>query len=111
MQMAQEELAGDVLKVTLDGALDIAGSAVIDMPFAVIAGARRKLLLDFTRVDFLASIGVRVLVKTAQTIARRGGTVVILNPSENARKVLASTGLDTIVTLTDNEVDALAALA
>jgi anti-anti-sigma factor len=111
MQMTQEELDGGILKVTLDGALDIAGSGVIDMPFAVIAGSRTKLLLDFTRVDFLASIGVRVLVKTAQTIARRGGTVVILNAGENPRKVLASTGLDTIVTLVTSDADALAAFA
>lgn len=111
MHMTQEELDGGILKVTLEGSLDIAGSSVIDMPFAVIAGARRKLLIDFSHVDFLASIGVRVLVKTTQTIARRGGTVVIVNPGESTRKVMASTGLDTIVTLVDDEAGAMAVLA
>jgi anti-sigma B factor antagonist len=111
MQMTQEELDGGILKVTLDGALDIAGAAVIDMPFAIIAGTRKMLLLDFTKVDFLASIGVRELVKTAQAITRRGGKVVIMNPGENARKVLASTGLDTIVSVVDDEADAMAAFA
>jgi anti-sigma B factor antagonist len=111
MQMTREDLPNGALKVTLVGSLDIAGSGAIDLPFAVIAGSKDRVIVDFTQVDFLASIGVRVLVKTARAIGNRGGKVVLVNPNEAARKVLASTGVDTIVTIVEDEAAALAAFA
>src|SRR5262245_1842810 len=111
MNMTQEQLAGGVTKVTLVGALDIAGSGEIDMPFSIIAGASNKVIVDFREVDFLASIGIRVLVKTARTIGHRGGHMVLINPNENARRVLASTGVDTLIKIVDDEPSALAAVS
>lgn len=111
MKFTQEELPGGALKVTLEGALDIAGAGVIDLPFNIIAGSRKKILLDFTKVDFLASIGIRVLVQMARTVGQRGGVVVLLNPNDAARRVLMSTGVDTIIKLVDDEASAMAAIA
>jgi anti-sigma B factor antagonist len=81
------------------------------MPFAVISGARRKVVVDFSGVDFLASIGVRVLVKAARSIGNKGGRMAVFAPNEAARKVLASTGADTIISVTDDEAAAVAAVA
>ena len=111
MQMTQEELPGGVLKVVLTGSLDIAGSAKVDLPMNVIAGSRDRLVIDFRGVDFLASIGVRTLVKVARAIGNRGGKVVLIGPNEAARKVLASTGVDTIVTIVEDDAAAQAAFA
>jgi anti-anti-sigma factor len=109
MQMVQEELDGGILKVALSGSFDIAGAADVDMPFNVIAGSRDRVILDFTNVDFLASIGVRVIVRTAKSVSKRGG-MAIVNPNEPARKVLASTGVDSVVHVVDSEEAAIAAL-
>jgi anti-anti-sigma factor len=111
MQMTKEELEGDILKVTLAGSFDIAGAGEVDMPFAVISGARRKVVVDFGDVDFLASIGVRVLVNAARSIGTKGGKIALFGANEAARKVLASTGADTLIVVTDDEAAALAAVA
>jgi anti-sigma B factor antagonist len=111
MQMTKEELGDDILKVTLEGSFDIAGAGEVDMPFAVISGARRKVVVDFSGVDFLASIGVRVLVKAARSIGNKGGRMAVFAPNEAARKVLASTGADTLIIVTDDEAAAVAAVA
>jgi anti-anti-sigma factor len=111
MQMTKEELEGDVLKVALVGSFDIAGAGEVDMPFAVISGSRRKVVVDFAQVDFLASIGVRVLVKAARTIGNKGGRMALFGANEAARKVLASTGADTLISVTDDEASAVAAVA
>ena len=111
MQMTKEELGGDVLKVTLAGSFDIAGAGEVDMPFAVISGARRRVVVDFGNVDFLASIGVRVLVKAARSIGTKGGKMALFGANEAARKVLASTGADTLIVVTDDEAAAIAAVA
>lgn len=110
MKMEQTELDGQVLKVTLDGSLDIAGAGEIDMSFSVIAGNRDKVMVDFSQVTFLASIGVRVLVKAAKAMANRGGRIVVVNPTEAARKVLTSIGVDNIIPIIDDEAAAVAAL-
>lgn len=109
MKMQQSELEGGILKVSLSGAFDIAGAGDVDLPFSVIAGARDKVIVDFSDVEFLASIGIRVLVKAAKPIAARGGKMVILNPNAAARKVLTSTGVDTLVPVVDDEAAAIAA--
>jgi anti-anti-sigma factor len=111
MEMKKDELEGDVLKVTLAGSFDIAGAGEVDMPFAVISGSRRKVVVDFSEVDFLASIGVRVLVKAARAMGNKGGRMALFGANEAARKVLASTGADTLIVVTDDEASAVAAVA
>jgi anti-sigma B factor antagonist len=111
MQMTKEELGDDVLKLKLAGSFDIAGAGEMDMPFAVISGSRRKVVVDFTDVDFLASIGIRVLVKAARAIGNKGGRMALFGANEASRKVLASTGADTLITVTDDEAAAIAAVA
>ena len=108
MEMNQEEIDDGIIKVTLNGSLDIAGAGVVDMPFNILSGKHDKVIVDFTDVDFLASIGIRVLVKTAKSITVRGGRLAIYNASDAAKKVLSATGADTIVFVVD---DAAAAIA
>ena len=110
MKMNQFDLDGDVLKVALDGSLDIMGSAAIDGRFETIALEQDRLVVDLAGVDFLASIGIRVLVKAAKTIANRGGRMAVYNAQEMCRKVLESTGVNKIIRLVESEDDALAAV-
>jgi anti-sigma B factor antagonist len=111
MQMTQTELENGTLKVTLTGPFDIAGAGDVDLPFSVIAGRAQKVIVDFTAVDFLASIGVRVLVKTAKPIDKRGGKMALFGVNEAARKVLSATGVDTLIPVVEDEASARAAVA
>ena len=109
MRLDETKLPGDILKVMLTGPLDIAGAGEIDMPFSVISGHNDRVIVDFTNVTFLASIGIRVLVKAARAINRRNGRLVVFNPTDDARKVLRSTGIDSIILVVADETDAIAA--
>jgi anti-anti-sigma factor len=110
MEMRQEELEGGVLKIALDGSFDIAGAADVDLQFGQIAGKRDRVFVDFSDVDFLASMGIRVMIKAAKAMANHGGKLVVVNPNSAARKVMNATGLDSIVPVVDNEAEALASL-
>ena len=110
MHMEQLELENNIVKVTLDGSLDIAGAGDIDLPLSVIAGKHDKVMVDFSRVSFLASIGIRVLVKAAKAMANRGGKMVVINPNDASRKVLQSTGVNTIIPIVEDEAAAISAL-
>jgi anti-anti-sigma factor len=108
MRLEQVNLPGDVLLVKLVGPLDIAGAGEIEMPFSVISGKHGKVIVDLAGVTFLASIGIRVLVKTARTIINRKGRLVIFGSTDEASRVLRSTGIDTIIPVVADEQAAIA---
>src|ERR1700740_2467782 len=93
MKMAVEPIVPGVVKVVLDGRLDITGAGVIDLQFNAIAGSHRGVVVDMTNVSFLASIGIRTLLLGAKAIQRRGGALVLLNPVDDVVKVLEVTGV------------------
>ena len=72
MEMQVETLAPNVAKVHLAGRMDVHGADKIDLHFNAIAGSHRSLIVDLAGVDFLSSIGIRVLVLGAKTLQRRG---------------------------------------
>jgi anti-anti-sigma factor len=107
MRLEQTALPGDILMVKLTGALDIAAAGEIDMSFGVICGKYNKVIVNLADVTFLASIGIRVLVKAAQAIGRRSGRLVVCNPTQEAGKVLRSTGIDAIIPVVADEEAAI----
>ena len=80
MKMAVEPVVPGVVKIVLDGRLDITGASDIDLQFNAIAGSHRGVVVDLASVSFLASIGIRTLLLGAKAVQRRGGHFILLNP-------------------------------
>jgi anti-anti-sigma factor len=80
MKMAIEPVVPGVVKIVLDGRLDITGASDIDLQFNAIAGSHRGVVVDLAGVSFLASIGIRTLLLGAKAVQRRGGCFILLNP-------------------------------
>jgi anti-sigma B factor antagonist len=97
MQMATEQLDGDVTKVIFDGRFDIAGSEAVDLKMNVIAGSKKFVLVDMQKVSFLGSMGLRTIVSAARTIRARGGKIVVFGPAEEVEKVLTMSGVTAVV--------------
>jgi anti-anti-sigma regulatory factor len=54
---------GDLGKrVALNGRLDIAGAGKIDMPLKELADSKTNIVVDMSKVNFIASLGMRSLV-------------------------------------------------
>jgi anti-anti-sigma factor len=109
MEMEVIEADG-VSRVVLDGRFDIAGAQAVDLRFSVLAGSTPTLVVDMTKVTFLASMGVRTLMLSAKTMMRRGAKMAVCSADENVEKVLRATGFDEIVTLYPDHETAIAAL-
>ena len=54
--------------------IDIAGGQAIDMPMSVLGGLERAVIVDISRVELLASLGLRSLLMAAKAIARNPWT-------------------------------------
>ena len=109
MKMAVEPVGPGVVKVILDGRLDITGASVIDLQFNAIAGSHRGVVVDLAGVSFLASIGIRTLLLGAKTMQRRGGCLVLLNPVEEVERVLDVMGVTDLMPVYRDSEAALAA--
>ena len=110
MQISTEEMAGGITRVSLDGRLDIAGAALVDLKMNVIAGSSRKLLIDLQNVSFLGSMGLRSIVLPARAVLGRGGKVVLFAPGEMVKSVIKTSGIDSLLPIHHDLATAVAAL-
>jgi anti-sigma B factor antagonist len=112
MRLETDELDGGILKVTLSGRMDIAGVDAIAVPFAAVAATdNRRVILDLTGVDFLASIGIRAILQNARAHKMRGGGMVLLAPPPLVDEVLRAAGVSNVVPIVSDLEAARAALA
>ena len=110
MDMTVIEAGDEITHIVLDGRFDIAGAQEVDARFAALAQGPKGLVVDLTKVSFLASLGMRTLMLTAKTLIRSGGEMAVCGADENVEKVLRSTGFDEIVDLYPDFASAAAAL-
>ena len=84
---------GTAATVTMVGRLDISGAEVVALPLATLSGSKSALFVDMAGVTFIASIGLRHLVSAAKAVGRRGGRLMLLNPTAAVTEVITTSGL------------------
>jgi hypothetical protein len=73
MEIQYNELDNGIRLIKLIGDLDIMGANAIETKFAgYCAGENARVLVDLSAVDFLASIGIRLLTTNAKSLLSRG---------------------------------------
>ncbi len=98
MEIRYSDLEDAIGLIHLIGSLDIAGVGQIEIRFTgYCAGERPRIIVDLSEVDFMSSIGIRMLMLTAKSVATRGGKMVLLNPNPDVRSVLEITGIPAII--------------
>lgn len=98
MELQYNTMDNGIRNLKLIGQLDIAGVGEIETKFnGCCAGEKPLVVVDLLDVDFLASIGIRLLTLTAKSIASRGGKMVIINPTTGVHNVLEVTGIPQII--------------
>jgi anti-sigma B factor antagonist len=92
-----EEVIPGVTKLNLRGRLDAPSALMIDNTFAKMAGAQERLIVDLSRVSFIASAGLRTLIAGARGLIARQGKMVCLDPDPLVEQVLVRSGVDRLV--------------
>ncbi len=111
MELVFNEFENGIGLIKLIGTLDTQGVGAIEIKFAgYCSGDRARALVDLSAVDFMASIGIRMLITTAKAVASRGGRLVLLQPNENVMDVLEMTGVPDIIPVYKEKSAALEAL-
>jgi anti-sigma B factor antagonist len=98
MEMQFSKLDNEIRMIKLSGKLDIVGTGEIETKFTgYCSGDKVRVIVDLSEVNFLASIGIRLLMLTAKSVNKRGGKMVILNPIPDVKNVLEVTGIPAII--------------
>jgi anti-anti-sigma factor len=104
-----EEPAGEVTIVRLSGRFDSSAAPPAEERFArLLDPATPRLAIDLSRLDYISSAGLRVLLVVAKRVQQANGKVVLFGLVPNVREVFSISGFDQILAI---EADAAAAVA
>jgi len=105
------ELPSGVKQLALRGRLDIQGANAIDNQFAfAVTTSKAPVLVDLSAVDFIASIGIRLLLQNAKSLKNRGGKLVLYKPQPLVAEALTTAGIDLLIPVYDDLDTAIVAL-
>jgi anti-anti-sigma factor len=111
MKISSETLDDGVILITLDGRMDVFGTHDIEACFVALTGpSTRSAIVDFEKVDFVASVGVRMLVVAAKGLKARGGKLALFRTSSAVSKILETAGITLMIPLHLDREAALAAV-
>jgi anti-anti-sigma factor len=112
MELEVATLAAGIRQIRLLGRLDMTNTLLIDTQFTTHAatGADR-VLVDMAAVNFIASIGMRLLLSNAKAVANRGGRLALCQPQPLVKESLQIAGLDALIPIYDTLDEAIVGLA
>ena len=109
MKISFEQQA-NALKINLEGRLDAAGTGAVEAEFASRCAAKPNVIVDMSKVPFVASIGIRMLVAGSQAQSKIGGKMVLFKPDDATRRIFKTTGVDKLLPIHDDLNAVVAAL-
>jgi anti-sigma B factor antagonist len=98
MELRQSELENGIRLIQLSGTLDMNGTYSIEVQFVrACEGDHVRVIVDLTKVSYISSVGIPMLVNAAKSVAARGGKMVLLNPQNAVADVLELTGITEVI--------------
>lgn len=92
------EIIDHILVVYPEGRLDaISAGPFEEEIIPVILQNPVSVLIDFTRLDYISSAGLRTVLIIAKTLTGKGFRLGVCNLNESAREVFHISGFDTII--------------
>jgi len=94
---AQRE--GSTLTVYPEGRIDTLTAPAFEQCLEAELGDADRLVIDFSKVNYISSAGLRVLITYAQEMEERGGSIQAVGVNDMLHKVFALTGFLEVLNL------------
>ena len=105
----QETRHGRTLVLAPEGRLDtMSASHFQSALFGRIDAGDRSILVDLSRLDYISSSGLRILLAAAKRLGSEDGQFALCAPTEMVRDVLHVSGFDSILEIHPDSTIALA---
>lgn len=89
---------GEELTVALEGRLDTTTAPELDDSLKAELDGVTKLAFDFSKLDYISSAGLRVLL-SVQKVMNKQGSMVVKNACEEVKEIFDVTGFSDILTI------------
>ena len=110
MKLTQLESTNKITNLLLSGSQDIAGVRDIEMDFSRLASGEQNVMIDFSGLTFIASLGMRMLLSAAKKLDTEGNKIVLHSVPPLLETALNTAGLETIMPIVKDESGALSLL-
>ena len=89
---------GEKLTVALEGRLDTTTAPELESELKASLGGIKALTLDFEKLEYISSAGLRVLLSTQKTMMGQG-EMVLINVGEAISEIFEVTGFSDILNI------------
>ena len=109
METTTEKNENGVLIVSLNGRLDATTSSGLTNELSqLIASGEHKILINFEKLEYISSAGLRVLITTVKLLKAKQGKLILSNMSSGIFEVLRVSGFSKILNINETQEEALA---
>ena len=89
---------GNALEIALEGRLDTMTAPELEAELKNDMGGAESLTLDFSKLDYISSAGLRVLLSAHKAMSAKGG-MKVTHVNEIVQEVFEVTGFSDILTI------------
>ncbi len=99
LQIGHEEKDGWQI-CFLEGRLDTSSSALLEKKLSGLLEANKThILLDFAKIDYLSSAGIRVLLSVTKKLSINDGVLALCSLQEDVLKIIKLAGFERILNI------------
>ena len=107
MEIKEDKIDGQTV-VSLSGRIDSTAAVEFEEKIIEIVDAgTHTMIIDFLRVQFISSAGLRVLLLAAKKVKPYGGKILLCDMSKDVREVFDISGFSSIFEIHDNVTTAI----
>jgi anti-anti-sigma factor len=107
LHIALEEIEHRVI-LRIDGRLDAASAPILERKISSLMDeGHHHLILDFSRIDYLSSAGMRVLLSATKKLKAQKGALVLFSVADDVGDIIKMAGFDKILHICSSEKEAL----
>ena len=112
MQLEATQRTDGITQVALIGRLDVTGLHEVDIKFHGATAARpQPAIVDLTGLEYIASLGMGMLISCAQSLRRKGHPMVLVGANGDVDTALRRAGIDQAIPMAADIDQALSILS
>ncbi len=101
MLQVNKETIGDELIAQIIGDLNVKTSPQFEEELTKSIGGVKKLVLDFTNVEYISSAGLRVLLAMEKSMRRQNGSMILRHVNPAVKEIIRLAGFLQVMHIED----------
>ena len=98
--------------IRVEGRLDAASAPLLEKKLVEqVEGGKTKLLIDFAKVNYLSSAGMRLLLSTTKKLKGISGGLHLCSVSEEVMEIIKMAGFERVIQIFPTEQEAFQAFS